>query len=216
MRNVVLVKYPNHIWMADLTEIRSFLGLIRLKLAAVIDVFSRMPLAYAVFLSEPSAEQMLDVLDQAMRVHGRPRHFVSDQGSQFTAGILKETLEALSIRQRFGAIGQYGSIAIMERFWRTLKLLLDIKLFPPLSKPQLETRVELALAYYAVYRPHQGLDGATPAEVYLNLEPAAHRAVRPPRMHQRDPTAVEGFPFEVVYLDPERRLPILIRTDQAA
>ena len=158
-------KYVNHIWLTDSTEIRGFLGLFVFKVVAVLDLFSRFPLAFGVFCREPSSEDVLQVLDRAMRKHGRPRHFVSDQGAQLTAEVFRETLDALGIRQRFGAVGQYGSIAIVERFWRTLKELLGVCLWPPFSKEHLEHRVELALAYYASLRPHQGLAGATPAEV---------------------------------------------------
>jgi transposase InsO family protein len=61
----------------------------------VLDLKSRFPLAFGVFRKEPTAEEMLGVLDRAFRRHGRPRHFVSDQGSQFTATIFKETLEVV-------------------------------------------------------------------------------------------------------------------------
>ena len=213
---VLRAKYTNHIWLADLTEIRGFLGLFVFKLVVVLDLFSRFPLAFAVFRKEPSSEEVLGVLDGAMRQHGRPRHFVSDQGSQFTAGVFRETLDVLRIKQRFGAIGHYGSIAIIERLWRSLKELLDIRRWPPLSQAHLEARVELALAYYAALRPHQGLDGATPAEVFLGKEPAATRAVRPPRIGERDPTDRDPLPFEVVFLDTERRLPVIVPIERAA
>jgi transposase InsO family protein len=97
-------------------------------------------------------------------------------------------LDALSIGQRFGAIGQYGSIAIIERFWRTLKELLGIRVWPPRSAAHLEARVELALMYYPSLRPHQGLGGATPTEVYLGKTPAVENAVRPPRKTAREST----------------------------
>ena len=213
---VLRAKYVNHIWLADLTEIRGFLGLFVYKLVVVLDLFSRFPLAFGIFQKEPTADQVLDVLDRATRRHGRPRHFVSDQGSQFTAAVFRETLDALSIRQRFGAIGQYGSIAIIERFWRTLKELLGIRLWPPLSAAHLEARVELALMYYSSLRPHQGLGGATPAEVYLHKTPAAEKAVRPPRKTARSAAGDEPLPFEVVFLDPERRLPLLVPISKAA
>ncbi len=151
-----------------------------------------------------------------MRLHGRPRHFVSDQGSQFAAAVFRETLDALGIRQRFGAIGQHGSIAIIERFWRTLKELLGVRLWPPLSMAHLEARTELALAYYATLRPHQGLDGATPAEVYYDVTPAARSAIPPPRKSPNAPAGEQSLPFEVVYLDPERRLPVLVPARMAA
>ena len=216
MPRVLRATYVNHIWLADLTEIRGFLGLFVFKLVVVLDLFSRFPLSFGVFRKEPSADQVLDVLDRAMKRHGRPRHFVSDQGSQFTAAVFRETLDALSIGQRFGAIGQYGSIAIIERFWRTLKELLGVRLWPPLSAAHLEARVELALGYYSALRPHQGLCGATPAEVYLDETPAIENAVRPPRKTARSPTEDEPLPFEVVFLDPERRLPVLVPASIAA
>ena len=213
---VLSAKYVNHIWLADLTEIRGFFGLFVYKLVVVLDLYSRFPLAFGVFKKEPTARQVLDVLDRAMRRHGRPRHFVSDQGSQFTAAVFRQTLDANGIRQRFGAIGQYGSIAIIERFWRTLKELLGVRLWPPLSAAHLEARTELALAYYANLRPHQGLDGATPAEVYLDVEPAARSAIPPPRRNAGAPTGELPLPFEVVFLDSERRLPVLVPTSKAA
>jgi len=213
---VLCAKYVNHIWTADLTEIRGFLGLFAYKLVVVLDLFSRFPLSFGIFRKEPSADQVLDVLDRAMRKHGRPRHFVSDQGSQFTATVFRETLDVLSIGQRFGAIGQYGSIAVIERFWRSFKELLGIRLWPPLSAAHLEARTELALMYYSALRPHQGLGGATPAEVYLDKKPAVENAVRPPRKTANSTTGDEPLPFEVVFLDPERRLPVLMPTSKAA
>ena len=213
---VLRAKYDNHIWTADLTEIRGFLGLFTYKLVVVLDLSSRFPLAFGIFQKEPSANQVLGVLDRAMRRHGRPRHFVSDQGSQFTAMVFRDTLDALSIGQRFGAIGQYGSIAVIERFWRSFKELLGIRLWPPLSAAHLEARTELALMCYSSLRPHQGLGGATPAEVYFDKTPAGESAVRPPRKTASSTTGDEPLPFEVVFLDPERRLPVLVPTSKAA
>jgi putative transposase len=213
---VLRARYVNHIWLADLTEIRGFLGLFVYKLVVVLDLHSRFPLAFGTFTSEPTAGQVLEVLDRAMRQHGRPRHFVSDQGSQFTAAVFRETLDALAIRQRFGAIGQYGSIAIIERFWRTLKELLGIRLWPPLSAAHLEARVQLALGYYSTLRPHQGLGGATPAEVYLDEPPAASSAIPPPRKTARSTTRDEPLPFDVVFLDAKRCLPVLVPSRKAA
>ena len=80
-------------------------------------------------------------------------------------------LRSLGVRGRFGAIGQSGSIAIIERLWRTLKEMLELQFLPPLSRAHLEERMGLGLMYYAYLRPHQGLDGAMPAEVYFGGRP---------------------------------------------
>jgi hypothetical protein len=99
---------------------------------------------------------------------------------------------------------------------RTIKELLGARLLPPLSAARLTARLDRALLYYADLRPHQGLNGSTPNEVLNNAEPKAATAIPPPRIGQRQPPGDHPLPLEVVYLDPERRLPILVPTDKAA
>jgi hypothetical protein len=51
----------------------------------------------------------------------------------------------------------------------------------PLTPGDAERDIAMALAYYAHFRPHTGLEGATPAEVYHGVEPAHLHAVQLPR-----------------------------------
>jgi transposase-like protein len=53
---VLRTTHVNHIWTADLTEIKGFLGLFVYKLLVVLDLHSRFPLAFAVFRREPSTD----------------------------------------------------------------------------------------------------------------------------------------------------------------
>ena len=154
--------------------------------------------------------------EEAARRFGAPRHFVTDRGAQFTGQPFARTLRGLKTKQRFGAIGQSGSIAIIERLWRTVKEMLDLYFLPPLSLAHLEQRVTLGLLYYAAVRPHQGHDGATPAEKYLRLTPATTFATRRLRARAGPPADDPRLPFAVAHLDRERRLPILIPTHLAA
>jgi transposase InsO family protein len=209
---MLAAKHPNHVWMLDITEITGLFGLFRFKLAVVLDVFSRMPLAGRVFTSEPSADEMASLVQYAAR-QGAPKHFVTDQGAQFTASVFRKALMTLGIKQRFGAVGATGSIAIIERFWRTLKEMLRLKVRPPLTAAALHQRLQTGLYYYAYLKPHQGLGGATPAEIYYGIPPARQQAIRPPRAYEnkRNDTL-----FEIAYLDPEGFLPVLIPKNQAA
>jgi transposase InsO family protein len=50
-----------------------------------------------------------------------PRHLITDRGKQFTARSFRRGCRRAGIRQRFGAIGKHGSIALVERCIRTLK-----------------------------------------------------------------------------------------------
>ena len=205
---VLTAKRPNHIWMLDITEVPALFRICSFKLAVVLDVFSRMPLAFRVFCKEPSAQQIFQLYQDAFR-YGKPRHTITDQGSQFIAKIFTDGLDALDIKQRFGAIGTYGSIAIIERLWRTLKGLLLLKRLRPLDQHELEHRVRIGLDYYAYHRPHQGLAGATPAEIFFHRTPAQTEAIPPPRARLgRGP---RGSPFIVEFFDPEQRLPLLVK-----
>ena len=199
---------PNHIWMADITTIPSLFRLFSFKLVVVLDVFSRMPLVAKVFWKEPSARQMCRLIRRAARRFGPPRHFVSDKGPQFTAKRFRKTLRRLRTRQRFGAIGRHGSIAIIERLWRTLKNALSLRSFKPLVKADLQQRLEQGLYYYTYLRPHQGLGGATPAEIHFGRQPAHLTALHPPRARAREGPV--DSPFEIAYLDPDKMLPVLI------
>lgn len=197
--------------MLDLTEIPGLLRLFCFKLVVVLDVFSRMPLAARVFFAEPSGRDVARLFAAAAKRFGPPRHCVSDQGAQFTSRVFSRTLDRLGVRHRFGAIGRAGSIAVIERFFRTLKSIARLPARPPLLRTDLERRLTLAFDYYAWLRPHQGLAGATPVEVCLGRRSARLDAVAPPRGRPGEWSGIPPPPFEIRYLDPEHHLPYLVR-----
>lgn len=206
----VRARFPHHVWMVDITEIPGLLRLFSFKLAVVFDVFSRSPIAGRVFLSEPSADDVARLFSFAVRRFGAPRHSVSDRGAQFTAEAFRNNLARHGVRHRYGAIGRTGSIALIERFFRTLKALGGFRRSPPLLRVDLEQRLASVLSYYLWLRPHRGLAGATPVESMLGFAPAHLDAVPPPR--GRPGEAVQASPpFELRYLRADRNLPYLVR-----
>ena len=205
----VRARYPNHVWLADLTDVPGLFRFFHFKIAVVLDAFSRMPLAARVFPAEPSSPDIQKLFRATCRRFGPPRHFVSDQGSQFIDSRFRELLACLQVRHRFGAIGNVGSIALIERLWKTLKNNLSLRSFKPLFQQDLERRLYFGLLYYAYIKPHQGLGGATPAELFFGLPPAHLQAVAPPRARPRE--GPFDVPFDIRFLDPESRLPILVR-----
>jgi transposase InsO family protein len=209
-RTAVTARGPNDVWLLDLTSVKGLFGLQGFRIAAVLDAFSRAPLAVRVFGAEPSAADVVALFESAVRRHGRPRHVVSDQGTQCAAELFEQALERCGVRHRFGAVGHSGSVALIERFWRTLKEALRLPLFRPLTQGDLQRRVAFAVLHYTFYRPHQGLAQATPAEVLFGWPAAVSAAVAPPRGRLGDPSATAQR-FAVAFLDPEARHPILVK-----
>ena len=94
---------------------------------------------------------------------------------------------------------------MLERFWRTLKDEAYLRwLYAPLTITELEQRLAPFLAHYLCLRPHDGLRGATPAEVILGLTPACQVAIEAPRGRPGQHVAAP-LPVAIDYLDRENR-----------
>jgi transposase InsO family protein len=188
----VTSKHENHVWHIDLTWLSFSVGNwvpwppfslptifpFGLHLAAVMDQWTRRIVGWKFFLKEPSAAKVVAMLEAAVEREGRgPKHIISDQGTQFGEEYLA-WCEKREVRPRFGAVGESRSIAVLERFWRSLKEEWWRRL---VSKPWflLEAKHELEayLEWYHEYRPHQGLGGlapsdkTTPAPAVQRIEP---------------------------------------------
>ena len=194
--------------MMDVTEVRSFLGLRVFHVPAVFDAFSRTPFAPQVCETKPGAASMARLLAATARAFGAPKCLITDLGGEFRGRIFASAIRRLGLRQRFASAANLHATARLERFWRTLKDSASLRLHRPPTIQDLERRLEIALAHYLLFRPHQGLRGATPAEAFLGLRPAGESALSPPRGRPREGSG--DSPFCVEYLEPQsRRFPVL-------
>jgi transposase InsO family protein len=197
----VVARFVHHVWMMDVTIIRSFLGG-DIHLAGVFDAFSRVPIALQSFDRKPGAAAMARLLKSAVRVFGRPRYLITDLGSEFTGKVFRRIAARLGIVQRFASRENLYATARLERFWRTLKDTARLRLQAPLTICDLERRLEVALAHYLCHRPHQGLAGATPAEAFLGTPSIHLLAISPPR--GRPGEGPDRPPFTIDFLDRAR------------
>jgi putative transposase len=180
----IKAKSENHVWIVDLTHVVSFMGLLRVRVVAIIDAYTRAIVATGVSKSEPTADWMCAFVAKAIKTSGsKPMHMISDRGSQFTASPFRAMLRRRGIRHRFGAVGTHGSIATIERMWRSLKSECLNSTCAWLSARALARKVADYSDWYNAFRPHQGLRGRTPCEV-------AAKAKRPKPLAIKDGDAV--------------------------
>jgi putative transposase len=106
----------------------------------------------------------------------RPGHIVTDHGPQLTAGEFGRWCRRHGIQQRFGAIGKYGSLAVIERFIRSLKNECT-RLLPivPLARTAFRRELDSYVAWYNAERPHSRFGARTPDEIYFRSFPACRR-----------------------------------------
>jgi len=87
----------------------------------VVDHFSRKNLGFAVFHKEPSSQETTGFLDRVFQYHGLPDHMISDRGTYFDCEHYRDWCADLGIGYRYGKVGEYGSVAVIERFIKSMK-----------------------------------------------------------------------------------------------
>jgi putative transposase len=190
--------------------------------AVVADQCSRRIMGFAIFPQQPTAEAVRRFLARVVKnAKACPRHLITDQGRQFRAKAFRVWCKRRGIRQRFGAIGQFGSIALIERLIRTIKDGCTRRLLVPYTKAGMRTELSLFCTWYNRERPHEWLAGATPDEAYGGLASACGEPRFEPRRRwpRRSPCAaprskIDGrcgarLDLRVSYLAGRKHLPIV-------
>jgi transposase InsO family protein len=173
----------------------------------VLDHFSRSVVARGVFEKQPTAKQVCALLERAVRDAGTaPRHIVSDQGVQFQ-GEYRAWCRKRGVRPRFGAVGQHGSIAVVERFIRSMKHEAFARILVPMSLRLLARELDAYLVWYHEHRPHQGVGGRTPRDVL----DAAGRSVTSRRQRAPPKRRSKMRPRRLVlsFVEGRRHLPVV-------
>jgi putative transposase len=175
LRGVAVVR-PNQVWSTDITYIRLEHGFA--YLVAVIDWYSRRVLSWRLS-NTLEAGFCVDCLEDALRRHGRPEIFNSDQGSPFTSdaftGVLLDAGIAISMDGRGRALDNI----FVERLWRSVKHE-DVYLKGYATLPELLLGLTEYFAFYNRERPHQGLGNRTPEAVHRSGEGGGAEIADPP------------------------------------
>jgi len=160
----IIARHPNHVWSVDRTRVWRWHVWPTWVLMA-IDHFSRQVVAVCP-LEGPNAGWVVEVLETAFLCHGAPRHIISDQEGVFVSEVVASLLRDWNIKQRFGAVGKHGSIAVTERLIWTLKREWLARVVMIRGLEHLGELLADFEVYYNECRCHQRLSGATPSMMY--------------------------------------------------
>ena len=165
LRGVPIVR-PNQVWSTDITYIRLAHGFV--YLVAIIDWYSRRVLSWRISNSM-EAVFCVDCLEDALRIHGKPEIFNSDQGAQFTSAAFTGVLEREKIVISMDGRGRVFDNIFVERLWRNVKYE-DVYLKGYATIGELMVGLSKYFAFYNGERPHQALADKTPDEVYRTAQ----------------------------------------------
>ncbi len=182
--------------------------------AVVIDQFSRRVCGFALFKKTPSSTEVCGFLDRVTRRTGtKPVHIITDQGRQFIGDTFKSWCRRRHVRPRYGAVGKHGSVAVIERFIRSMKGECTRQILVPFRLDAMREELALYTTWYNEFRPHQGLNGMTPDEVYRGeaSSTSGHRFEPRPRWPVLDKTRkrAQRLQLTVGFVEGRRHLPIV-------
>ncbi len=162
---------PDQLWVADITYIPTWAGV--LYLAVVVDAWSRRVVGWAME-SHLRTELVLRALNMALRQR-RPAAVIhhSDQGTQYTSIAFGLRCKEASVRPSMGSVGDCYDNALCESFFATLECeLLDRSRFETQSKAKMAL-FDFIEGWYNPHRRHKALGQISPLNYERRHAPAA-------------------------------------------
>jgi transposase InsO family protein len=152
--------YRNHVWAYDFVMDRTHDGR-PIKIMTIIDEYSRECLAIVVDRKIKSNDVLFSLSDLFL-IYGVPDHIRSDNGSEFTAKLVREWLKRIGVKTLFIEPGIPWENGYNESFNGKLRdELLNREIFYNLKEAQ--AMIEQWRKEYNTMRPHSSLNYRPPA-----------------------------------------------------
>ena len=162
LRGLEVVR-PDQVWAADITYLPLATGFG--YLVAIMDWYSRAVLGWRIS-NTLATDFCIEALDEALRHHGPPQIFNTDQGCQFTDTAFTGRLLEEGVSISMDGKGRCRDNIFVERLWRSLKYE-DLYLRAYEDLHALRVGVGKWFRFYNHQRRHQGIGNRTPMAVYL-------------------------------------------------
>jgi len=142
----------------------------RVHLVIFMDDYSRHIVGYGLHAS-PSGAMVRETLEAAIANYGAPEEVLTDQGTQYYTwrgkSAFRKLLDKRGIRHVVARPRHPQTLGKAERFWKTLwNECLRAAIFQDLEDAR--CRIGHFIGWYNFHRPHQGIDGAVPADRFFD------------------------------------------------
>ena len=170
----------------------------------MVDHYSRRVMDFAVFSKEPKSVDIRTFLGRLVKRHGAPKYLISDKGRQFDCVGYKAWCLRKGIEPRYASTGSLRATAVIERYFLSLKDEWLRRIVVPLGQEAMRREVASYVSWFGTQRPHQGLAGRTPNEVYDGLA-----ACEVASKAQQKPQTIPRCTLVVRFHEGRRQLPIV-------
>jgi transposase InsO family protein len=193
---------PNQLWQTDLFTFMLKRQNRRVYLVAFLDDHSRFVVGYGLHASQSTA-LVLEVFRAAISGFGTPEEVLTDNGTQYVTwrgkGAFTKECEKRGVRQIVASPHRPQTLGKIERFWGTLwRECVQTAVFLDLGDAR--QRIGLFIDSYNFQRPHQGIDGLTPADRYFGAAEEVKKTLEARVQANAYELARDGLPKAPFYL----------------
>lgn len=170
---------PGELWQTDITSFVLPRHNQRVYLVAFMDDYSRYVVAWKLGVKQ-TTDFVQEALLEGIQRFGKPQELLSDQGRQYFAWRGRSEFQKLLTKQGIKHVVSRAhhpeTLGKCERFWGTVGEEFWSRA-EPLELLEAQERLVHFINHYNHFRPHQGIDNATPADRFFGAETQVRGAI---------------------------------------
>jgi transposase InsO family protein len=194
--------HPRELWQTDITTFVLPREGRRVYLVAFIDDFSRYVVSFGLHVQMRSAT-VIEALLEGIARYGKPKEILTDQGPQYFAWRGKSAFQKLlakeGIRHVVARSHHPQTVGKCERLWETVNREFWERAHPE-DLANARGRLGHFFAHYNFFRPHQGIGGAVPADLFFGAQDALRKTIEAQLSRHELDEALSEKPRKSVYL----------------
>ena len=192
---------PRELWQSDITSFVMPRSGRRVYLTVFLDDYSRYIVSWNL-ATHQRQELVTEALLEGIERFGKPVEVLTDQGRQYFAwrgkSGFQKLLEKEGLRHVVSRAHHPQTLGKTERFWKTVNEEFWTRVRPN-ELSDARRRMKHFIHHFNHFRPHQGIDGAVPADRFFDVEDTMRQTLEAGMNHALK-EAIGDAPRESVYL----------------